>query len=97
MEKNTEILSIYPQDSPINIAGIIRERDPKVKIYPVSALVTNSKDYFTKKELNYIYEKQKKLFSINFRLPRTIVVRSTVLNQEDIFSILYTAQNNPYY
>lgn len=97
MEKKKDIISIYPQDTPINIAGRIRERDPKVKIYPVSAILVNSKDYFTKKELNYIYEKQKTLFSIPTRLPRTIVVRSNILNQEDIFSILYQAQNNPYY
>lgn len=97
MEKKKDIISIYPQDSPINIAGIIRKRDPEAKIYPVSAIIMNSKDYFTKKELNYIYEKQMALFSIQTRLPRTIVVRSGILTQEDIFSILYQAQNNPYY
>lgn len=94
--KNNKI-TIYPQDSPVNISGEIRNRDPEAMIYPASAILTDAKEYFTKKEMNYIYERQKELFSIPLRHPRVIAIRSNILSQEDIFSMLYHAQNKPQY
>lgn len=97
MPKKKDIITIYPQDSPVNISGEVRKRDPEATIYPASAILINKKEYFTKKEMNYIFERQKELFSIPLRLPRVNVIRSEILTQENIFSILYQEQNKPHY